>query len=104
MKPAYKEQHGINIIYNPGKAIQFMNNEFITTDKEEIQFLRNHREFNTIIHEAPEPQDTRKAILEMAEGIKEAEIVKEAPLKCSVCGFEAKSKIGLIGHMKKHNG
>ena len=28
---------------------------------------------------------------------------EEEEYKCDVCGFVAKSKIGLIGHAKKHN-
>mgnify|MGYP002681838495 CR=1 FL=1 len=109
MTPSYKQLVGVSSVFVPGKAIQFVNNEYVTEDKEEIQFLRNHKEFGTIIHEAPDAKEAQRKLVEMAEQIKEAEIeavpegsTSEDALKCPVCGFVAKSKIGLASHMKTH--
>jgi len=112
MVPSRKNVIGLDVIQTPGRAIQFMHNEFDTEDQEEIDFLRKHFEFGTIINEAPSAEETKSNILKMAEELKaSAEPVVEAIpegsgkpdiFQCETCGFVAKSKLGLASHTKTH--
>jgi len=43
-----------------GKAIEFKNGRYSTTDKKEIEFLRKHREFGLSITEIPEQNPADK--------------------------------------------
>jgi len=107
IKPAYYREVDSKAILVQGKAIQFHDNEFITEDQEEIDFLKKHREFGTIIHEVPSGDEINAGILKIAEEIEQKKSVKfkgdkEEVFKCDVCGFIAKSKIGLTAHKKTH--
>lgn len=93
----------------PGKTIEFSNHEYITQDEEEIAFLKAHREFGVTFDIKQSAQEIQSDILKMAEkikaeGVQVSDGAKDAGavFVCDKCGFEAKSKLGLQAHSKKH--
>jgi hypothetical protein len=48
-------QDGI-VIHVPGEHIRFQNGEFETTDKKEIEFIKNHRLYGNAITAVEEPK------------------------------------------------
>jgi len=104
MRPAINQI--VNGVFNrvSGKYIEFKNGEYETDDKEEIAFLKAKPYFGSEIWEEKTGEQIKQEAVETIANLTGITDTKsgQVSFKCEKCGFEAKSKLGLTAHMKKH--
>lgn len=88
-----------NRVFVPGITIKFVDGQYSTDDREEIEAIKKLNIYGTEIFSGA--GDTQAN----PEAIKRLNIERSAvpdPTACSKCSFKAKTKLGLIAHMRKH--
>jgi hypothetical protein len=103
-------KHRINQVINgisvpiSGDHIEFKNGEYATEDKDKIDFLKAKPYYGIDIWEEKGSKEIKAEAAEAiinATGISDT-LSSRQRFICEVCGFEAKSKLGLTAHIKKH--
>lgn len=93
--PTHKVIVGASAQLVPGKSIQFMNGEFETENKEEIDFLMNHKDLNVVFHEAQTQEEMQEGLLDLAEKVKKSKAgrPKKAEAEENAEGVEDRSSL-----------